>query len=127
MIYLTFFPFDLAKPKIAKSNGREVSLVHVYKGSPEPELVCKVQSANPNQINYSWEVQLAVCTNTDCRPNNSNWRLITRTEVGLQVSISKNKSTLTSKISDQHFFYRCTAKNDIGEDSRVWKVVPVKG
>lgn len=97
----------------------------MYEGSPEQELVCKVESANPDQISYSWEVQLAGCTNSDCKPNNSNWQSITGTEVGLQLSVSK--STLTIEKSDQHFFYRCTAKNNVGKDSRVWKVVPVKG
>ena len=117
--------FNLAKPKIAKSNEREVDLVHVYDESPEPKLVCKVKSANPKQISFSWEVQLSGCTNADCKPNNSNWQSITGTEIGFQ--ISKDGSTLTTKTRDQHFFYRCTAKNSIGSDSRVWNVVLVKG
>ena len=120
------FSFIIAKPKIA-GNDKEFSFVHVYKGSAETQLVCEVEEANPFVIDFTWEAQLSGCTNTDCKPNNSNWQTVTGTENGFRIASLGGKSTITLKESEQHFFYRCTASNDVGKAYREWKVVPVKG
>ena len=99
----------------------------MYEGIPETELVCKVEEANPYLMNFIWQAQLSGCTNTDCKPNNSNWQTVTGKENGLKIESDNDKSTISLEQSDQHFFYRCIAKNTVGEDDRVWKVVPVKG
>ncbi|CAB4006861.1 vascular endothelial growth factor receptor 2-like, partial [Paramuricea clavata] len=113
----------LAKPKIAKKNKENLSFVHVYKEGQE--LVCMVEEANPNQISFTWVAQLTGCTNADCKPNNSNWQVVTGTESGLEIITTNSKSTLILEKSEQHFFYRCTARNTVGEDNHIWKVVPV--
>jgi hypothetical protein len=120
-----FLYFILAKPKITKKNKENLSFVHVYKEGRE--LVCKVEEANPNQISFTWVAQLTGCTNADCKPNNSNWQAVAGTESGLKIITTDSKSTLSLEKSEQHFFYRCTASNTVGEDNHVWKVVPVTG
>jgi hypothetical protein len=121
-----FLYFTLAKPKIADKEDT-FSFVQMYDGVPEIELVCKVEEANPYQMNFTWQAQLSGCTNTDCKPNNSNWQTVTGGEIGLKIVSDAGKSKLILEHSEQHFFYRCTAENAVGEDSRVWKVVPVRG
>jgi hypothetical protein len=91
------------------------------------ELVCKVEEANPNQISFTWVAQVTGCTSEDCKPNNSTWRVVTGKESGLKIITTNDKSTLTLEKSEQHFFYKCTASNTVGEDYHVWKAVPVKG
>ncbi|CAB4017098.1 vascular endothelial growth factor receptor 2-like [Paramuricea clavata] len=107
----------LAKPKIAKKNKENLSFVYVYKEGGE--LVCKVEEANPNQISFTWVAQLTSCTNADCKLNNSNWQLVTGKESGLEIITTNSKSVLILEKSEQHYFYRCTASNTVGEDYHV--------
>jgi hypothetical protein len=86
-----------------------------------------VEEANPNQISFTWVAQVSGCTSEDCKPNNSNWRVVTGKKSGLKIITTNSKSTLIIEKSEQHFFYRCTASNTVGEDNHVWKVVPVTG
>ena len=78
-------------------------------------------------MKFRWEAQSASCYNSDCTPNNSIWKAITEKESGITITSSHNKSTLILTKVEPHSFYRCTANNSKGEDSHVWKVVPVKG
>ncbi|XP_028403689.1 fibroblast growth factor receptor 2-like [Dendronephthya gigantea] len=60
-------------------------------------------------------------------PNNSNWQEVTEDESDFSIESNNERSTLTLKKVDQQRFYRCTARNDIGKDYFVWKVIPVTG
>ena len=103
------------------------SLVHVYKDSRTPmPLVCEVDTANPNQIQFAWEAQLTDCSNTDCKPNNYYWQEVTE-ESDFEIESNNDLSTLTLKKVDQQRFYRCTASNGIGKGYQVWRVIPVTG
>ena len=67
IIYHLFQFTASVKPTLAKSS-EDISFVHVYNNSLKTEIVCKVDSANPNQMKSRWEAQSASCYNSDCTP-----------------------------------------------------------
>lgn len=103
--------------------NRNVRTIFHPKPKQKVEMTCEVERCMYPQPTFKWEMQWWPCSisniDPDCLPRSGRWE----TSVTGRIKTSGNKSTLSVYDYMQVGFFRCTAKNFMGENSIVYRLI----